>query len=260
MLQKRFVFQLMLGAFLALCAQPAMAVTTGAPTLPAGYGSDDGTHLWSPTGTSVISLELFDEASFAPGSEFGFFFGSSPSTLIPVFSSATPSEQAEIVLYRGMVQNAAATVPSSFFDPTPYHLGDPIGFYLRIDTSSGPLVLHSVPGLNAGLVDAVATHASGDGESYVLVFEHEGTTVAMNLVTGVVSHTVGEVGGGESGGGGPRPQDDYDCNELGICGGGGSSNPVPEPEALLAFLIGLAIVVTGIDSTRVRALLVTKQD
>ncbi len=226
MFRKTLLVSLALGALLAICPRPALAV----PALPAGFGPDDGTYLWMAD-SAFQTLELYDSLGTNPGTTFGLYFESAPEQLIPIFGPGQQGALATVHMSSGVIFSNLVVTGS--FDTAPYFAGDSIGFYLQIDTGIGaPLTVHSLPVLNEGGIDGVTTHPSDAGQ-YVLSFEVEGEVVATHLVSGLTPHLAGNPGGG----GVPFPQGDP------IPG----TNPVPEPESWLVFLVGLALVIGGVE-------------
>lgn len=115
-------------------------------------------------GNSALSIEYFDRLDTppppSPGSEFGFYFGSDPSTLIPIFGvdDTTPvpitnGQQALIDFNLGRVFDLDAGGSNPF---TPMG-GGYIGFYLTVPTVTGPVTLFTQALLNPGGQDVAGT-------------------------------------------------------------------------------------------------------
>jgi hypothetical protein len=156
----------------------------GAATLipPPGFDPDDGTELFIPS-DGVLNAEIWDLGAFLV--TFGFFYGTEPGTLIPIFGPEDETtigdpQRALIDFDRGVVWDIDdAERQSSFFTD----LGTDIGFYLAL----GSTTLYTVPSLNPGGVDLAATFPSlTNPDTYVIGFESEsGIPLAYELVSGI---------------------------------------------------------------------------
>jgi hypothetical protein len=159
----RLSYILLAGLLLSAFSSAGSAAVFTNP-FPAFLKDDiDGSGLFRH-GNQALSIEYFDFSDTpplpAPGSEFGFYYGSDASTLIPIFSvdDTTPvpitnRQQALIDFNLGVVFD----IDSGGFDLfTP--MGDAyIGFYLTVSTIPAPITLFSQAILNAGGQDFAGT-------------------------------------------------------------------------------------------------------
>ncbi len=169
---------------------------------PAGFNPDDGTELFTH-GNQIISLELFDLAgNLTPGSgaSFGFYFANDPNTLIPIFTPADHDPASAIIDFTlGAVVDLQTNVLLNLFNGS----GD-IGFFLSLSGTT----LYTQAALNPFGLDLTATFSNIlTPSTYMLGFEANGTTLALEVVTNI------------------RPVN------------------IPEPETLLLMLFGLLSLV-----------------
>lgn len=149
---------------------------------PATLGNDNGTELFLH-GTSALSVEIFDlfGTLLPTGSRFGFYFASSPSTLITVFDGfdQTPTQSALINFNLGRVTDVDAGALQSLFTPQ----AGPIGFFLQTPGTSSS-TLYTQAALNPFGLDLAATFPSlSDPSFYLIGFETARETVlAFELV------------------------------------------------------------------------------
>ncbi len=226
MLRNKVLIQFALGALLALLATPAMATTS----IPAGFGSDDGTTHWM--GDSLI-------AAFEPpiainaansGAVFGLYFEGAPTTLVPIFGSGTAGGSAYLHMAWGLVQTGPTIFSGHSFNAST----GAFGFYVQINGET----IYTDEALNAN-GGSVTTHSDGNG-SYVLSFTINGEEVAVEQLNGLSSYAQSSTGGGGPFGQGDGEGECTDCQ-------GGPNNPVPEPQEWLVFMIGLAVVLYGVE-------------
>lgn len=121
-----------------------------------GLGPDiDGSGLFRPPFREVIAFEVFDVLDGLPspaGSEFGFYFATDPTSLIPIFEADDlPNEAALVNFWQGWVTDQESAAVDTF---TP-QIGADIGFYWRQPVAGG-LTLFSQAELNQFGTDVVA--------------------------------------------------------------------------------------------------------
>lgn len=160
-----------------------MNVASAVPVTPAGFLDDAGDSYFA-TDAAGIAIEVLDLAD--PASEFGFFFQSDPSTLIPIFDGTDigPGQLAAIDFFGGSVVDLDGDGPTTFFAGST----DNIGFYLTIASA---LTLYSDPSLNTLLGGIDLFYAFEDATNpllWALVFEADTGTgalqdISLNLVT-----------------------------------------------------------------------------
>ena len=119
---------------------------------PALYGPDiGGSGLFSPSDDRVLGFELFDFAENLLGAnsgfEFGFYFGSDPTTLVPIFEATDNSTDS--TLQRALVDFTIGEVidrDEGLLQGTFTTSAEDIGFFLRHSPSS--ILLFSEAALN----------------------------------------------------------------------------------------------------------------
>ena len=180
-------------ALLALVvAAPAHATLIGGPGPFPGLDPDDGTELFVPN-LNPIQLQhvvrVKEAADTIPGvidHEWGIYFASDPSTLIPVFTAADvgpPEQNAVIGFDVGFVADIDASAVESTFTPSLA----PFGFYLKATTPSGTVLRYTQPVLNPGGVDAAATFPfTGNPTYYMVAFELNDQVLSLEVVDGVL--------------------------------------------------------------------------
>lgn len=170
---------------------------------PAGYGSDDGSKVFSKS-DFLVGLELFDtmgDLGFA--SYFGFYNALNPSDSILIFDESDQGGPQSVFVdfIAGVVWDVDKNELQSSFVP----FSQDIGFFLGFYDGSINTVLFTDPDLNGG-IDYAATYPSlTDPGQYVIGFEifSNGTFIPIS------SHLLTNV------------------------------NPVPVPAALVLFASGL---------------------
>lgn len=129
---KRYLLVLLLLGFCGSGWATLYPLPDPLPPLPPGVtvGADiDGTGLFDPF-NSVLNIEIFDFAeqitSGRFGTQFGFYYGSDPSTLIPIFDSGDNTfESASVNFGSGII-----TDPNDIFDVLTFTpQAGSIGFY-----------------------------------------------------------------------------------------------------------------------------------
>ena len=173
-------------------AAPAHATLIGGPGPFPGLDPDDGTQLFVPN-LNPIQLQhvvkVTEAADTIPGvisHEWGFYFASDPSTLIPIFTTADvgpPQQNAVIGFDVGFVADIDASTMESTFTPSLA----PFGFYLKANTPGGTLLRYTQPVLNPGGVDAAATFPFTGNPTYYLVdVEVNDQVLSLEIVDGVI--------------------------------------------------------------------------
>ena len=139
-----------------LLALPDLA--RAASVTPYGFNPDVGDAYFVP-GDVVFSVEQLD--SLHPNSEFGFFYQSTPGTLVALFDSldgCCGPQAVQINFLTAQILDLDGDGPTTSFTVLP----DNIGFYLTIGTGLNVLTLYSDPALNTAL----------GGEDLFFAFEH----------------------------------------------------------------------------------------
>ena len=199
--RNRFPWSVVTAFFLLTVAAPATATLI---PIPPGFLPDNGATIFSHEDL-VLTLEQFELPAVVGFSSFGFFFESNPGTLITVFDAtdqAPPDQTAAIDFTLSKVFDTdAGVLQTDFAGAGPGN----IGFYLTL----GGLTLHSLPSLNPGGIDPVATFPKiGNPSIYIIGFENPaepGQVLALEIGVGL--------------------------------------RKVPEPSTTLLFGLGLALVV-----------------
>jgi hypothetical protein len=134
----------------------------GGPPGP-GLGGDDGSELYVPNLNPTLNrhIVLVKEAFDAfPGSishEWGIYFASDPSTLLPVLTtgdSGPPEQQAVVDFDNGQIVDLDSLSIESSFAPSL----DPFGFYIKVEFNAGsPVIAYSQAALNPGGLDWYAS-------------------------------------------------------------------------------------------------------
>lgn len=158
--------------------------------LPGDYNPDNGAELFTPA-AQVGSIEFYDLAgNITPGagSNFGFYFASTPSTLIPIFTAADQGFATGLALIDfnlGIVGDLDAGAVLTSFTGT----GD-IGFYLALN---GLPIMHTEAQHNPFGLDLAATFSSKTiPDTYLIGFETFDDTgnsiqLAFEVVSGITA-------------------------------------------------------------------------
>ena len=168
---------------------------------PAAFGPDiAGSGIFTPQNTFFQANEILDLAAvlgFA-GSEFGFFFESTPGTLIPLFEAA--DENPDPGGAGDVPQNAAVNLDTGqvldgddgFTEQGTFSTvaGDGIGFYLSLTAPEltpvfGAAPIYSVGTLNPGSEDQFAAFpVLTDPSSFLVSFAAEDPSTGSTTVLG----------------------------------------------------------------------------
>jgi hypothetical protein len=132
---------------LAILLIAASNLAHAVPVAPPGYGGDTGDSYFVP-GSTTVAIEFLDAVEAVTLSEFGFYYRSTPGTLVPIFDAADLGAGQSAQINFGTGEVADLDTPA---DPVTTFavLADDVGFYLTI---SGALTLHSDPALNVGVL------------------------------------------------------------------------------------------------------------
>jgi hypothetical protein len=207
------------GAFSSVTTVVLLAASfpaTAALIPPPGFDPDDGATLFFHE-DSAIHVEVMEFPPLIGFSTFGFFFDSAPGSLIPIFGpedqsgpgADPPPQMAVIDFNQSKVFDVdASELQSDFSGVGPGN----IGFFLMFSST----LLYSLPSLNPGGFDPVATFPRSDDPSvYMIAFENQ-FAAGIPLVL-----------------------------ELGV-----GLRPVPEPSTALFLSLGMALVLARIRPER----------
>jgi hypothetical protein len=179
-------------AALLLGAGTASAISLTPPP-GSGLGQDDGGEIFCPCDLDpnpsinrhVLTIrEAFDGVNGTVPHEWGIYFASDPSQLIPVFTveDGGPGKPvAQVDFDNGTVTDLDTMVIEFTFDPQVAHFG----IYLKIEPPAGPAtLLYSQAALNGG-VDAFGSFPTLTNNAYrVVAFEIRGQILALEAVVG----------------------------------------------------------------------------
>ncbi|KPK36926.1 MAG: hypothetical protein AMK70_00625 [Nitrospira bacterium SG8_35_1] len=180
---------------------------------PSTYGADDGTEIFMPA-QQFLGIEIIDVLGGLPGlSTFGFFFEGSDVndisnryTIFDTYDQDTnpadaPGLQVAIIDFasrnvfdaddQNFLINPLLSVQDTF------NGSGNIGFFLDVNISDGAFTLFSVPELNNGGKDSMATFpVLSSPQDYLLGFEEPvtGTFLGFNLMNGITPSPVPEPG------------------------------------------------------------------
>lgn len=178
---------------LLLIASSASAISI-APPPGSGLGQDDGSEIYCPcdqdpnptvTRNIMTVREGFDGLSATTPHEWGIYFADDPSTLIPIFTETEAAAggvnaSAAVDFDNGHVIDLDSLEVDFTFTPTLAKFG----FYLRIGTTSGPVLTYSQAALNGG-TDTFASFPSLASPNFrVVAFEIDGRVLALESVQG----------------------------------------------------------------------------
>ena len=178
---------------LGVASSSGAGIIGGGPPGP-GLGGDDFSELYLPNLNPVFNrhIVLVKEAFDAiPGSishEWGIYFASDPSTLLPVLKTADagpPEQQAVVDFDNGQIVDLDTLAIEATFAPSL----DPFGFYVKVEFNPGsPVIAYSQAALNPGGLDWYASFPFlGNPLFREVAFEVRDQLYSLEIVDGALN-------------------------------------------------------------------------